>query len=52
MPAGVASKRHKTIEATDIMPIQLVTSVRGMVALLHWLVGEYRNKADVIPMRL
>ncbi len=51
MPAGVAPKRYKTIEATDIM-IQMVASGRGVVALPRWLVEEYRNKADIVPVRL
>jgi LysR family transcriptional regulator, regulator for metE and metH len=51
VPAGVAPKRHKTIETTDIM-LQMVASGRGVAALPRWLVHEYANKMDVVPVRL
>ncbi|NLY65257.1 MAG: LysR family transcriptional regulator [Alcaligenaceae bacterium] len=51
LPAGIAPKRHKTIETTDIM-LQMVASGRGVTALPRWLVEEYANKLDVVPLRL
>ncbi len=50
-PAGVAPKRHKTIETTDIM-MQMVASGRGIAALPRWLVAEYGQKMDVTAVRL
>ena len=51
LPAGVTPKRHKTIETTDIM-MQMVASGRGVAALPRWLVREYADKIDVVPIRL
>jgi LysR family transcriptional regulator for metE and metH len=51
LPAGVAPKRHKTIETTDIM-MQMVASGRGVAALPRWLVKEYASKVDVVPVKL
>lgn len=51
LPAGIAPKRHKTIETTDIM-LQMVASQRGVAALPRWLVQEYAGKIDVVPVRL
>ncbi|OUM03181.1 LysR family transcriptional regulator [Variovorax sp. JS1663] len=51
MPAGISPKRHKTIETTDIM-LQMVASGRGVAALPRWLVEEYADKVDVVPVRL
>jgi LysR family transcriptional regulator for metE and metH len=51
MPAGIAPKRHKPIETTDIM-LQMVASGRGVAALPRWLVAEYAEKLDVAPVRL
>lgn len=50
-PAGIAPKKHKTIETTDIM-LQMVESGRGVGALPRWLVEEYANKLDILPIRL
>lgn len=50
-PAGISPKRHKPIETTDIM-LQMVASGRGVTALPRWLVEEYANKLDVVPLRL
>ena len=50
-PAGIAPRRHKTIETTDIM-LQMVASGRGVAALPRWLVEEYAAKMDVVPVRL
>ncbi|HZZ12817.1 MAG TPA: LysR substrate-binding domain-containing protein [Paraburkholderia sp.] len=51
MPAGVTPKRHKTIETTDIM-LQMVASGRGVSALPRWLVEEYADTMNVVPVRL
>ena len=51
MPAGIAPKRHKPIETTDIM-MQMVNSGRGVAALPRWLVEEYASKLDVKAVRL
>lgn len=51
LPAGIAPKRHKTIETTDIM-LQMVASHRGVAALPRWLVQEYAARMDVVPVRL
>lgn len=51
LPAGMAPRRHKTIETTDIM-LQMVASGRGVAALPRWLVQEYAGKIDVVPVRL
>jgi LysR family transcriptional regulator for metE and metH len=51
MPAGVTPKRHKVIETTDIM-LQMVASGRGVAALPRWLVEEYAEKMDIVPVRL
>jgi LysR family transcriptional regulator for metE and metH len=51
MPAGIAPKRHKTIETTDIM-LQMVASGRGVAALPRWLVQEYAGKLGIVPVRL
>lgn len=50
-PAGIAPRRHKTIETTDIM-LQMVASQRGVAALPRWLALEYASKIDVVPVRL
>ncbi|WNC94543.1 LysR family transcriptional regulator [Paraburkholderia sp. FT54] len=51
MPAGVTPRRHKVIETTDIM-LQMVESGRGVSALPRWLVEEYGDKMNVVPVRL
>jgi LysR family transcriptional regulator for metE and metH len=51
MPAGIAPKRHKTIETTDIM-LQMVASNRGVAALPRWLAHEYAQRMGVVPVRL
>ena len=51
LPAGIAPRRHKTIETTDIM-LQMVASGRGVTALPRWLVQEYAEKMPVVPVRL
>lgn len=51
LPAGIAPKRHKTIETTDIM-LQMVASGRGVTALPRWLVEEYADKLPIVPIKL
>jgi len=51
LPVGIAPRRHKTIETTDIM-LQMVASGRGVAALPRWLVLEYAQRFDVVPVRL
>lgn len=51
MPAGISPKRHKTIETTDIM-LQMVASGRGVAALPRWLVEEYADQLEIVPVRL
>lgn len=51
LPAGIAPERHKTIETTDIM-LQMVASGRGVAALPRWLVLEYAQRLDLVPLRL
>ena len=50
-PAGIAPRRHKTIETTDIM-LQMVASGRGVAALPRWLALEYGEKMEVVPVQL
>jgi LysR family transcriptional regulator, regulator for metE and metH len=50
-PAGINPKRHKVIETTDIM-LQMVASGRGVAALPGWLVEEYRDEMELVPVRL
>ncbi|NNM51294.1 MAG: LysR family transcriptional regulator [Pseudomonadales bacterium] len=50
-PAGINPKRHKTIEATDIM-LQMVASGRGVAALPRWLVDEYASRLPIVAVRL
>ena len=51
LPAGVAPRRHKAIETTDIM-LQMVASGRGVAALPRWLVQEYAQRMPVVAVRL
>ncbi len=51
LPAGAVPKRHKVIETTDIM-LQMVACDRGVAALPGWLVSEYQEEMDVVPVRL
>ena len=50
-PAHCKPKKHKSIEATDIM-IQLVAAGRGVAALPHWLVNEYAETMAIKSVRL
>lgn len=51
LPAGVAPRRHKTIETTDIM-LQMVAGGRGVAALPRWLAQEYARSMEIVPVRL
>lgn len=51
LPKGIAPRRHKTIETTDIM-MQMVASGRGVAALPRWLALEYAEKMAVVPLKL
>jgi LysR family transcriptional regulator for metE and metH len=51
MPAGVAPRRHKGIETTEII-LQMVASRRGVAALPRWLVEEQGQRFEVVPVRL
>lgn len=51
LPAGVSPKRHKVIETTDIL-LQMVASGRGVSALPRWLVKQYAEQLDIVPVRL
>lgn len=51
MPAGISPRRHKGIETTDIM-LQMVASGRGVAALPRWLVEEYAERMNVVPVQL
>lgn len=50
-PAGIAPKRRKPIETTDIM-LQMVASGRGVAALPRWLVEENAARFGVVPVKL
>ena len=50
-PAGISPHVHKPIETTDIM-LQMVASGRGVAALPRWLVEEYQNQFDIVPVKL
>ena len=49
-PAGIAPRRHKTIETTDIL-LQMVASGRGVTALPRWLLQEVAPQLDLVPVR-
>ena len=51
LPAGLAPRRHKVIETTDIM-LQMVACGRGVTALPRWLVQEYADKLGLVAIRL
>ncbi len=50
-PAGIAPRQHRSIETTDIL-LQMVASGRGVTALPRWLVEEYAERMDIVPVRL
>lgn len=51
LPAGVTPRRHKSIEATDIM-LQMVASGRGVTALPGWLVKESKKHLPLHALKL
>jgi len=50
-PAGCTVKRHRHIEATEIM-LQMVSAGRGVAALPGWLVDTYANSLKLVSVRL
>jgi LysR family transcriptional regulator for metE and metH len=50
-PAGIAPKKHKTIEDTDIM-LQMVASNRGVAALPRWLAEESLQRYAISSVKL
>ena len=50
-PAGCTVKRHRHIEATEIM-LQMVSAGRGVAALPGWLVDTYANSLKLVSLRL
>ena len=50
-PAGMAPRQQKTLEDTDIL-LQMVASGRGVAALPRWLVNDYAQHLDVVPVKL
>lgn len=51
LPAGVAPRAHKAIEATEIM-LQMVAAGRGVAALPKWLASEYAASMALATVRL
>lgn len=51
VPANMRPARHKTIETTDIM-LQMVAAGRGVAALPRWLVHEYSDRLELVPVKL
>ena len=50
-PAGVLPRRHKLIEATEIM-LQMIACGRGVGALPGWLVLEQQSQFAICPVRI
>ena len=50
-PAGCTVKRHRHIEATEIM-LQMVSAGRGVAALPGWLVDTYAKSLKLVSLRL
>ena len=50
-PAGIAPRRQKQIETTDIMLV-MVAHGRGVAALPRWLVTEYAARFELHPVKL
>jgi len=50
-PESVSPKKHKMIEATEII-FKLVEAGRGVAALPDWLVSEHQEKLSIVPLRL
>ncbi|WP_415897224.1 LysR family transcriptional regulator [Neptuniibacter sp. QD57_21] len=51
LPANCRPKKHKTMEATEII-IQMVSANRGVTVLPNWLANEYTKKLPVQGIRL
>lgn len=51
LPAQCSPRKHKTIEATEIM-LQMVAANRGVATLPQWLVDEYRDQLPIAALRL
>lgn len=51
LPANCLPKKHKTIEATEIM-LQLVAAGRGVAALPRWLVEQFETQLPVTTVSL
>lgn len=51
LPAQRSPKKHKTVEATEIM-LQMVAADRGVATLPQWLVEEYSRRLPVRSVRL
>jgi len=50
-PAGCTVKRHRHIEATEIM-LQMVSAGRGVAALPGWLVDTYAESLQLVSLQL
>lgn len=50
-PAHCAPKKHKVIEATEMM-LQMVVANRGVATLPLWLVEEQAKTLPIVPVRL
>jgi LysR family transcriptional regulator for metE and metH len=51
LPAGCRVKQHRTLEATEIM-LHMISAGRGVGALPKWLVEEYSDELDLVPIKL
>ncbi|MTI10171.1 LysR family transcriptional regulator [Curvivirga aplysinae] len=51
LPANCRPKQHKTLEATDII-MEMIAAQRGVGAFPYWLVEQYSQKIDIVPIRL
>lgn len=51
LPANCMPKKHKTIEATEIM-LQLVAAGRGVAALPKWLVQQFEKQLPIATLSL
>jgi LysR family transcriptional regulator for metE and metH len=51
LPAGLAPRKRKEIETTDIM-LQMVACGRAVAALPRWLVNENAEQFNVVPVQL
>ncbi len=51
IPANVTPKRHKTLEATEIM-LEMVATERGVATLPLWLVQTFQDNLDISYQKL